>query len=89
MKLSRLALLAAMSGLAAAARAQDDDPDLGFLEYLGSWQESDEEWLIVADMEREELAEAHADSDEDGTSAKAKDADETDDADDADDADEK
>jgi hypothetical protein len=84
MKLSRLALLAAMSGLAAAARAQDDDPDLSFLEYLGSWQESDEEWLIVADMEQEEPAEAHEASAEDGTSAKGKDADETDDTDDAD-----
>ena len=60
MKLSRLALLAAMSGLAAAARAQDDDPDLSFLEYLGSWQESDEEWLIVADMKQEELCVEYA-----------------------------
>jgi hypothetical protein len=84
MKLSRLALLAAMSGLAAAARAQDDDPDLSFLEYLGSWQESDEEWLIVADMKQEELAEEHAAPAEDGTAVKGKDADETDDADDAD-----
>ncbi len=30
------------------AKASDDAPDLDFLAYLGSWQESDEEWLIVA-----------------------------------------
>lgn len=48
-------LLAAMTGLAAKAQTQEE-PDLSFLEYLGSWQESDEEWLIVAEME-EALAE--------------------------------
>jgi len=51
MRHSRLMLLAAMTGLAAEAQAQEDEPDLSFLEYLGSWQESDEEWLIVAEME--------------------------------------
>jgi hypothetical protein len=29
------------------AKASDDAPDLDFLAYLGSWQDSDEEWLIV------------------------------------------
>lgn len=51
MKQSRLVVLLTMTGLAAGAEAQEDEPDLGFLEYLGSWQESDEEWLIVAEME--------------------------------------
>jgi hypothetical protein len=53
MKRSRLVLLAAVTGLAGEVQAQEDEPDLGFLEYLGSWQESDEEWLIVAGMEEE------------------------------------
>jgi hypothetical protein len=50
---SRLMLLAAVAGFAGAVVAQDDEPELGFLEYLGSWQEGDEEWLIVADLEEE------------------------------------
>jgi hypothetical protein len=46
-------LLAAAATVAGTAVAQDDEPDLGFLEYLGSWQEGDDEWLIVADLEAE------------------------------------
>lgn len=49
MSASRLAILvAALAG--GAALAQDDGlPDEEFLEYLGLWQESDEEWLIFGD----------------------------------------
>ena len=44
--------LAAMSVvLSPSAKADDDAPDLDFLAYLGSWQESDEEWLAVAEWE--------------------------------------
>ena len=32
-------------------KAEEETPDLDFLEYLGSWQESDEEWLAVAEWE--------------------------------------
>ena len=42
------------------ARAQDEIPDLSLLEYLGSWEESDEEWLIVAENE-DELEDEHED----------------------------
>ncbi len=35
----------------AADDAADDAPELDFLAYLGSWQESDEEWLAVAEWE--------------------------------------
>lgn len=43
-----------------SARAQGGDvpedraseaPDLAFLEYLGSWQEDDADWLLVAEWE--------------------------------------
>ena len=51
-------LLRSLLGLAAmsvvfgpTANAADDAPELDFLAYLGSWQESDEEWLAVADWE--------------------------------------
>jgi hypothetical protein len=50
---SRLMLLAAVAGFSGAVVAQDDEPELSFLEYLGSWQEGDDEWLIVADLEEE------------------------------------
>ena len=42
---SVLAVMAASVG-----QAQEEDPDLAFLEYLGSWQEGDEEWEVVAEM---------------------------------------
>ena len=47
-------------GVAGAASAQESDaPDLSFLEYLGSWEDGDAEWLVVAEMadfERDEPA---------------------------------
>ena len=30
-----------------ATAADDDQPDMAFLEYLGSWEGSDEDWLLV------------------------------------------
>jgi hypothetical protein len=57
-------LVAAVAGFAGTAQTQDEGPDLSFLEYLGSWQESDEEWLIAAEME-EELKEVDEASEKD------------------------
>ncbi len=39
------------------AAIEDEIPDAAFLEYLGSWEESDEDWLLVRNREkvREEL----------------------------------
>ena len=31
---------------------EDEMPDAAFLEYLGSWDESDEDWLLVRDREK-------------------------------------
>ncbi len=46
--------LAAMSVVfSSSVKADDDAPELDFLAYLGSWQESDEEWLAVAEWEGE------------------------------------
>ena len=43
-------LLGAIVGFAGSAAAQDDaTPELAFLEYLGSWADSDEEWVVVAE----------------------------------------
>jgi hypothetical protein len=46
-------MVAALGGLSiVAAQAQDEeDLSMDFLEYLGSWQETDEEWLIVSEWE--------------------------------------
>lgn len=46
--------LAAMSVVfSSSVKADDDAPELDFLAYLGSWQESDEEWLAIAEWEGE------------------------------------
>jgi hypothetical protein len=46
--------LFACSGTVAA----DDDvmPDMEFLEYLGSWEESDEDWVVLAAEAVEQVA---------------------------------
>jgi hypothetical protein len=43
--------LTAFMGLAAKAADEVEDPGLDFLEYLGSWQAEDEEWVIAAEWE--------------------------------------
>ena len=60
-------LLRSLLGLAAmsvvfgpTATAADDAPELDFLAYLGSWQESDQEWLAVAEWEGEKQIEEDA-----------------------------
>ena len=44
--------LAVMCGLVACglpAVADDEQPDMEFLEYLGSWEESDADWQLLID----------------------------------------
>jgi hypothetical protein len=45
-------LLAGALAAAGGAMAADEAPDPEFLEYLGLWEEADDEWLLV----REEAA---------------------------------
>ena len=42
-------LAATASLIAAGAFAQDGAPDAAFLEYLGAWEASDEDWMIFTD----------------------------------------
>ena len=61
MSVNRLVFrVAALCGLASlawpAAAADEEPPDLEFLEYLGSWEESDEDWLIFTEMMPEKAA---------------------------------
>ncbi len=38
--------------LGGAANAADEElPALEFLEYLGSWEESDEDWLLISELD--------------------------------------
>lgn len=63
------ALIVLACGLAGAAQAEtpmDTTPDLALLEYLGSWEESDEEWLLFSD-ESAQAAEQDEDGDDAGT----------------------
>ena len=50
-----LALLGVAAGLVSTARAAEEpaEPELDLLEYLGSWQADDEEWVIEAGWEDE------------------------------------
>jgi len=54
----RVWLILAVWSAAAAQETQEvqetEDPGLDFLEYLGSWQEEDEEWLIVAEWDNQQ-----------------------------------
>ena len=43
-----------MAGLLAAASTAEELPDADFLEYLGSWEETDAEWIAIADWRAEE-----------------------------------
>ncbi len=51
-----VALFWALIGCTGVVVAEDEQPDLEFLEYLGSWQESDEDWLLFDESEREAVA---------------------------------
>jgi len=47
---AKMALVLGPLGLISMVLAADEvQPDLEFLEYLGSWEESDEEWLLFRD----------------------------------------
>ncbi len=45
----KICLTALLLGTAGMVAADDELPDMEFLEYLGMWEESDEEWLALAD----------------------------------------
>jgi hypothetical protein len=74
------ALLAAAGGLGLARGADaqqaapppaDAVPDLEFLEYLGSWQADDEEWLAIREWEKDNPPADADDADEKDDGAQA------------------
>ena len=53
----KVAVLWGLLGLNAVVAADDDAmPDIEFLEYLGSWEESDEDWVLLAAEAVEQVA---------------------------------
>ncbi len=48
-----IAVLLGLFGCSGVVVADDEQPDMEFLEYLGSWKESDEDWLLFDGMENE------------------------------------
>jgi hypothetical protein len=48
-RLVRLVLLWGLTGACGLVTAEDTEaPDLEFLEYLGSWEEAEEDWILLA-----------------------------------------
>lgn len=51
---ARAAWALVMASMSFSAAAQEESaPELDFLEYLGSWQDTDEEWLLVSEWDGE------------------------------------
>ena len=48
-----VAVLLGLFACSGVVVAEDEQPDMEFLEYLGSWEESDEDWLLFNDPDRE------------------------------------
>lgn len=51
-----IAVIWGLIGCSDVVAAGDEQPDLEFLEYLGSWEESDEDWLLFDGPESEPVA---------------------------------
>ncbi|MGB5511972.1 MAG: hypothetical protein WBM87_09715 [Woeseiaceae bacterium] len=57
----------AVCGAGAVAAAEKEEPEVDFLEYLGMWEESDEDWLILDETtiaDSEERSDPAPDGDE-------------------------
>jgi len=51
-----IAVLLGLFGCSVVVVADDEQPDMEFLEYLGSWEESDADWLLFDGQENEPVA---------------------------------
>jgi hypothetical protein len=68
MSVRRTAIVSALLlGCSLALAADEDMPDPEFLEYLGMWEESDEDWIIFDEpvsAEREDRSDSETDDEE-------------------------
>ena len=55
-------------GIPALADEEEEVTDMEFLEYLGSWEESDEEWQLLEDVIMVNKEDAPTEETEDGES---------------------
>ena len=51
-----VAVLWGLFGCNGVVVAEDEQPDMEFLEYLGIWEESDEDWLLFDQQDGESMA---------------------------------
>ncbi len=51
-----VAVLLGLIGCSGVVVADDEQPDMEFLDYLGSWEESDADWLLFDGQENEPVA---------------------------------
>ena len=58
------AWLPALLILSAGVVAEEALPDMAFLEYLGSWEEDDAEWVALTDTRVEDLPRDAAEADD-------------------------
>jgi hypothetical protein len=57
-----LAFGCSLTGAAAQqAEPEEPGPDLEFLEYLGTWADEDDEWLVIEEWQKDEAAEPDGD----------------------------
>jgi len=53
----KIAVLWGLFGCSGVVAADEETmPDMEFLEYLGSWEESDEDWLLLSEVVKEQVA---------------------------------
>jgi len=56
-RLERVCLVLTVLGSTTPAVAQDEaEPEMDFLEYLGSWQDEDEKWFLEAQIDAKQPA---------------------------------
>jgi hypothetical protein len=72
MSASGLAIAAALL-LGSAAAPEETLPPPGLLEYLGSWDGPDDEWLIFDEQERTEPEKKRSDPEQQGDEAREED----------------
>ena len=78
----RLAVICSLAGAGGIAAADDEPlPDIEFLEYLGSWEETDEDWVLLSEAAAAQVAqnneEAEAATEEAAKAAKVETDDES------------
>lgn len=54
-RVAALLVSALCLGTAAVAEEEEPAPDAEFLEYLGMWEETDEDWLILDEAQAAEM----------------------------------